>query len=106
LRCVPAASITFGHYPECVTVYRIRSGSTITKFCDGGIAGDCAGGGTNGNIDSLDILFHRPNPEPIINGSKGGIIVSTHTDALVTVTSSEGLSRTVTVSGSGQISIQ
>jgi hypothetical protein len=99
LRCVPAASIPFNHYPECVTVYRIQAGSTITGFCGGT---DCAGG----NIDSLDILFHRPNPEPTINGSKAGIIISSHTNASVTVTSSEGLVRNVMVSGSGQISIQ
>lgn len=103
-RLPPLGSLDLG--PECVTVFKIEQGNSIAKFCGGN---DCAGKDADGtpynDIDSLDILFHRPDPEPIIKASKGDVVKS-YTDASVIVTSPQGVRKTVIVSANGQISIQ
>jgi len=94
-----------GHNPECVEVFKIEKGNSISKFC----AGDqCTNSEDPNKIDSLDILFHRPDPEPTINATQNlaRTGASPYSNASITVTSPQGLSKTVTVSASGQISIQ
>lgn len=101
--CLPTAN------PECVNVFRIEQGNMITRFCAGA---DCAGAQANGGIDALDILFRRPEPEPIIHGIKDKVVIQdggvprVYTNSSVTVTSPQGMSRRVEVSSSGQISIK
>ncbi len=88
---------------ECVSFFRIEKGNIISGFC---ADTHCAGAGGNGQIDALDILFTRPNPEPIVKGFLSSVPVGTPVSATVTVASPKGASKTVTVSAVGQISIQ
>ncbi len=87
--------------PECISFLKIEKGNTISGFC-----GDatCKSGGA---INSLDILFHRPNPEPIIYGLLNGVRVDTaHNSASVTVSTPQGKTKLVCVSVSGQIYVK
>lgn len=87
--------------PECVSFFKIEQGNSISKFC---ADTDCFGAGPN-NITTLDILFHRPDPEPIVRALKSGVLTK-YTNASVTVSSPQSVTKSVTVSASGQISIK
>lgn len=89
---------------ERVTTYSLGNGITVKDFCAEQSSGswDCA---TTGNtaLSSLDIVFARPNPDPFIseNGayaSSPGIIA-----ACLTLSSTAGGARYVTVNASGAI---
>lgn len=88
---------------ECVSFFKIEKGNGISMFCANT---DCAGAGANGNIDALDILFRRPNPEPLIRGYKGGTVRGNPTSATITVSSPQGITKRIVVSAVGQISTQ
>lgn len=96
------ASPPEGHLPECISLFRLEQGNSITKLC---ADNDCAGAN---NIDTLDILFHRPDPEPIIHGLNSLVNkpYTPYTNASVTVSSPQGTSRSVCISASGQISVK
>lgn len=91
--------------PECVSFFKIEQGNYIKQFC-GGV--DCYGSLTNGRIDRLEILFHRPEPEPTIWGYKGGSPVNTNSyvSASVLVSSPQGATKSVCISATGQMSIK
>ncbi len=80
--------------PECLDVYQITKGNYISDFC---IDNSCK---SNSGINHLDIVFHRPNPEPALNGQNSGV-------ASITVTSPQGISKTVLISSAaGEISVR
>lgn len=90
--------------PECVSFFKIEQGNYIKQFCGGA---DCYGSLTNGRIDRLEILFHRPEPEPIIKGYKlGSLISSDYASASVLVSSPQGATKSICLSATGQMSIK
>ena len=93
-RCTPAS--------ECVSIFKLEQGNTIKRFC---ADTDCFGKNENGYIDQLDILFHRPDPEPIVHGIKTNIM-KTYASASIMVSSPQSVTKSVTVGASGQISIK
>lgn len=84
---------------ECVTFFKVEQGNAISKFCADNSCSD------TGAIDRLDILFTRPNPEPAVKAYKGGLAIPA-SSASITVSSPQGVTKTVSVSPSGQISIK
>lgn len=97
------ASPPSGHFPECVSFFKIEKGNYIKQFCANT---DCAGLSTNEKIDTLEILFHRPEPEPTVRGYKSGSSGGSYSSASVVVASPSGLTKTICVSPAGQISIK
>lgn len=93
-----------GHSPECVSFFKIERGNFISRFC--GDSGNCTDSGDQSRIDSLDIVFHRPDPEPTIATFRAGAIVSNPQSASITVSSPQGLQKTINVFGSGQVSVR
>lgn len=93
-----------GHSPECVSFFKIERGNFISRFC--GDPDNCTDSGDQSKIDSLDIVFKRPNPEPDIATFRGGVIVTNPGNASITVSSPQGLQKTINVFGSGQVSVR
>lgn len=80
--------------------FTVQNGFVIAQFCATGTSG--AAQCFPGSLSTLDITFHRPNPEPIIRTSLGG----SYSNASVTVSSPNGSTRTVTVGAAGEIEVQ
>ncbi len=88
---------------ECLNFYKVSKGNTISRFCG---RNDCSGAGVS-DLASLDIIFYRPFPEPNpIRGFKQNGASQDYNDASIILTSPQGLTKTVTVLKSGQISIR
>lgn len=87
-----------------VTKYTLGNNITVTDFCaySGGTK-SCAS--SSGGPSTLDIVFARPNPDPVL--TSGGVYNSAFpvTSACITLSSPLGGSRTVSVSSSGRISV-
>ncbi len=96
------ASPPVGHFPECVSLFKIEKGNYIKQFCGDAVCSNSPGT----PIDTLEILFHRPEPEPTVRGYKGGSYVNTYGSASITVASPQGTTKSVCVSAAGQISIK
>lgn len=86
---------------ECLSMWRIDQDNTISDFCVGNV-----GCFSTGQVDAVDILFKRPNPEPIVYGYLGGVKSSANLVASITVKSPQGIAKTVSVLASGQVSVQ
>jgi prepilin-type N-terminal cleavage/methylation domain-containing protein len=86
---------------ECVENFGITADDKIVSLCTGTDAGnDC----TN---KTVDVVFHRPNPDAIIcipNATNDGC-VGTISDLEVTVQSPKGLQHVITIWNTGQISV-
>lgn len=85
-------------FGEEVKTYALGNGMTVSDFCAykfGSWLCVYAHDGYSGGLISLDIVFARPNPDPFINieGTK----------ACLTISSSEGNSRFISVLPSGAI---
>ena len=89
-----------GSAPECLTVFKVTQGNSISQFCAG--TTDCS----NTDITDMDILFKRPDPEPTVQAYNGALGYGPDSNASITVTSSQNVSKTVVVSPSGQVSVQ
>lgn len=87
-----------------VETLTITRRNTISKFCATPFGASpverCTDSGTP--ITTLDIAFNRPDPEAVIIDNLG----TSYTSARITVSSSEGDTRSVVVEGTGQISVQ
>lgn len=83
---------------ECVQRYTLAKGYTIQQLCGnqktGGPLATCA-------LTSLDISFTRPNPDALIIGSGVGF-----SDGEIVIQSKAGVTKTIVVWRTGQISIQ
>jgi prepilin-type N-terminal cleavage/methylation domain-containing protein len=88
---------------ECLNFFRIERGNSIKKFCT--IASRCTDSSVANRIDALDLIFKRPEPEPIIRGYKAGLLVSSSRIATITVASPQNRTKRVSISFVGQISI-
>lgn len=82
---------------EKILDYKIGNGITITDFCvySTTLPTACA----NGTLSSLDIVFARPNPTPFLQASDGQL----YNSACLTLSSSLGTSRYISVQASGEI---
>ena len=76
-----------------VNTYKIKRGSYIKDICVG--VSPCS------SVNTLDITFLRPNPDAIIKGDSA----TDETEAKITISSSDGATRTVIIYSTGQISI-
>lgn len=86
---------------EKVTDYTLGNGITVSNFCaSSGSTWLCA---SNGLLTSLDIVFARPNPDPFVRVSIGGASPVPATAACLTLSSSSGGSRFVSVTAAGEI---
>lgn len=84
---------------EKVLDYNLGNNMTVSNFCAWGSgAWRCA---ATGELTSLDILFARPDPTPFIRVNGNGSIG--WTKACLTISSSEGTSRYISVVASGAI---
>lgn len=99
------ADLTTGNYSYTtafsnqVKVFSLGKGFYIKSFC-----GVLAGGSRNCSTDSipityLTVLFKRPNPDAYFFASDGASYVG----AYIQISSTEGSTRSVTISSSGQI---
>jgi len=90
-------------YGEKVVEYVLGNAITISDFCAyaNGTASCAVAHG--GGLSSLDVVFSRPNPDPLIstNGTYSG--VSPATAVCLTVSSPQGGTRFVSLGASGQI---
>ncbi len=89
--------------------FTLGSGNTIADFCAVGVPeNSCAfSGSASWQADSLDIAFLRPDPEAVITPTcSGGQCVAAISGATVTVRSAHGITRMITISPAGQISVQ
>jgi len=86
---------------ELVEVFNIGGGHTIKKFC-AVISGSNQNCSDRGDIDDLDIVFIRPEPDAHIKSHEPDI---TYESAIITVVSSSGAEREIRVFSTGQISI-
>ncbi|KKU67539.1 MAG: hypothetical protein UX89_C0014G0009 [Parcubacteria group bacterium GW2011_GWA2_47_16] len=91
--------------PECVSFFKIEHGNYIKQFCGGA---DCYYGPLASNaIDRLEVLFHRPEPEPTVKGYKSGALVSgDYGSASVMVSSPQMATKSICISATGQMSIK
>ena len=108
-KSAPAQYILFGDTnnnsvydpSEVITAYSMRPGYGMSEICarrsDG--VNRCA---TTGDIASITVMFKRPEPDAVI---KTDIAGETYTDVTVTLISPSTATRSVTVTTTGQISI-
>ena len=87
---------------EIVSVYTMRAGYGLSEMCatrssDG--ASRCA---SRNEISTLTVMFKRPEPDAII---RSDVVSETYRDVTFTLLSPSGATRSVTVTSTGQISI-
>lgn len=103
--CRPGDSVYTAGADSLVQTYTLGNSITITDFCAYNGAWTCtyAHDGFSGGASSLDIIFARPNPEPLI--SVNGLYSASFpvTAACITLSAPQGASRHISVSSSGQI---
>lgn len=82
-----------------ISTYTLNTGHSIVQFCGvNGAVKDCS---STGAISTLDVVFLRPEPDAHISSTASG----PYAQATITVTSSSGEFRTITVASTGQISV-
>lgn len=86
---------------EVITAYSMSPGYGMTEICalrsDG--VDRCA---STGDISSVTVMFKRPEPDAVI---KTDVVAETYTEVTVTLTSPSDATRSVTVTTTGQISV-
>jgi hypothetical protein len=84
---------------EDIDTYYIKRGAYISEACAGNDADSCV------DVDNvLDITFKRPDPNAQICIGSGGLCGQKY--ARITITGTEGSTRTVVVQENGQISVK
>lgn len=86
--------------------YTLKRGAKVDTMCAGTKESDCTALQSTGE---LDIVFQRPNPEPIIclKIQSSGTRTCGHKYAKIELIASDGVTKkSITVNGAGQISIQ
>lgn len=86
-----------------VQTFVIGKGHVISRFCGVRSTGteECSDSGSGSNIDHLDVVFFRPDPDANISSNNAGL----YSRAKVIVKSPSGETRTVTIESTGQISV-
>lgn len=91
-----------GSQSEEVTTYTLNNGFKIARFCGIESSGleRCSG-----DIDSLNVMYLRPNTQSLITGTRGGTRYP-FTSARIHVTSPDGQAeRCITVSKAGHVAV-
>ena len=103
--CRPGDNVYTAGADSLVQTYTLGNGITIGDFCAYNGTWTCtyAHNGYSAGVSILDIVFARPNPDPLI--SVNGLYSASFpvTAACLTLVSPQGASRYVSVSSSGQI---
>lgn len=86
---------------ECIQRYTLANGYTI-KNIYGNQKTNAPGSGTS--LDRLDITFTRPNPDALIVGNS--VTTSPFSDAEIVIQSRQGITKTIVIWRTGQISIE
>jgi len=81
-----------------VQTYTLGNGITVSDFCAYSDSWHCA---STGDLNSLDIVFMRPNPDAFIHANISSY--TQYTAACITISTNQGASRFVSVAASGQI---
>lgn len=90
----------YGGAPELIETFNIQRRNYISEIC-----GYAMPGSSCTPLDSLDITFTRPNPEPSVMGMVG-TSEALYSYATIAITSPKGISRKIVVWSNGQIAIQ
>jgi prepilin-type N-terminal cleavage/methylation domain-containing protein len=86
-----------------VSTYTLGNNITISKICGfGGSGTQCSVGPPNANLATLDIVFARPNPDPLMSMNASYSAGAT-TAACLAFTSPQGGNRYLSISSSGLI---
>lgn len=89
---------------EKIKEFRLGTNYTISKFCARTTGGyHCS----DNDVQSLQILFKRPNPDAqfLMTNNGGTAFSETYSSAYIQIQSGEGTYRTVWVSSTGQVSV-
>jgi hypothetical protein len=87
-----------------IKTYTLGNNIMVSNFCGTDTTGTtrCStGGGTL--INTLDVVFARPNPDPLISTNGAYSTISPVTSGCLTITSLQGGSRYISIAASGQI---
>lgn len=93
-------------HAELVTSYDLGNGMTIGDFCAYSLGRwrcTYAHGDADGGLQSLDIVFARPNPDPFMSKDGSYSEAFPVTAACITFVSPQGGARHISVTASGQI---
>lgn len=96
--CKPGDYLYDAAADKRVQTYTLGNGVTVSDFCAFSDRWQCA---STGELNSLDIVFSRPNPDAYIRANSSSY--AAYTSACLTVSSPRGGSRFVAVAASGQI---
>lgn len=102
--CKPGDNVYTVGSDSLVRTYALGNSVTISDFCamrSGTWTCAVAHGGYLGGLSSLDVVFARPNPNPLI--STNGAYSTSITSACLKLSSALGTSRYVSVSFTGEI---
>jgi hypothetical protein len=91
--------LDFDEDTETVHIYTLRENYTIGRFCV-----VLSGGGqscSDGSLDSMSIIFDRPEPDAIIRAG-----AQQYPEAHITVRSPQGNERSIEVTATGQIAVE
>jgi hypothetical protein len=86
---------------ECVESFDITSGDKVVSLCTSTNAGDTP----DCSAKTVNVVFHRPNPDATICVVNDGACLAPVSDLIVTVESPKGLQDTITLWNTGQISV-
>lgn len=88
---------------EVIRTYSLNNGFKVSAFCGPQVSGGITR--CNDYLDSLDIVYLRPNTQSIITGVRSGIRIPL-SSATIRISSPDGLSeRCILVSKVGQVSV-
>ena len=96
---------------EDVKTFTLNNGYTVSEFCVynnlstihcSAATHDTTGAAT---INSLDIVFKRPNPDAYFYATLAGVSVGTYAKSYITIRATDGTTRALSVTTTGQISV-
>lgn len=96
-------NFTYDGSDKVITNYAFERGISILKICGVKQNGQTSCS-ESGSPVGFDIVFTRPNPEPVLTALIGGGVV--YTKALICVSAPSTISKAVAVTITGQISVQ
>ncbi|MDP1690211.1 MAG: hypothetical protein Q8L52_03355 [bacterium] len=97
--CKPGDHVYTGN-DAIVQTYTLGNGITVSNFCAYSDSWHCASTGTR-DLNSLDVVFMRPNPDAYILANTSPY--TPYTATCLTISSNKGGSRFISVAVSGQI---
>lgn len=88
---------------EKVTDYTLGNGMTVSDFCAYALGGWSCAHANGGTLQTLDIVFARPNTEAFMSVNGSYSVAFPVTRACLSVSSPQGGARFVSVAASGEI---